>query len=192
MTAGTAKRFGIKTGEAVGKYCEVDEMDRRKAGCGCDAANVCEKCMATAARTSESRIRNPFDYFDMVCSLGEQQAKGVRNAYREGVDIGVRRAVKERLQRDVEGARRLQATICKSSPVRDVSQAEHIEAINREASKKRMIDWHASRRNIRVTAKCILGHNEVLTERQMTEARNIGVVFCSQCGNPMSVRKAEA
>jgi hypothetical protein len=47
-------------------------------------------------------------------------------------------------------------------------------------------------RPLEVTAKCILGHTEVLTEAQIAEARSIGVAFCSKCQNPMSVRRVAA
>jgi hypothetical protein len=45
---------------------------------------------------------------------------------------------------------------------------------------------------VKVTAKCILGHIEVLTEAQISEAQKLGAAFCSKCGNPMSARKVEA
>ena len=42
-----------------------------------------------------------------------------------------------------------------------------------------------------ITAQCIMGHTEVLTAKQLAEAKDIGCAMCSKCGNPMVVKKVK-
>lgn len=113
MNKQEAKRHGVNNGIAAGRYCFVLDMDRREAGCGCVAPNHCEDCLTNAAYQAEQNARQytPFEFFASACNKSGERAEGLWQAYESGVGVGIRKAIAARLQRDVEAARELQATV---------------------------------------------------------------------------------
>lgn len=108
MNKEQAKKYGIRNGSAAGEYCEVGDSDRREAACGCTAPNDCEDCLTYAAYESEMNAR---EWFAAACNDSGDRADALWAAYEKGVAIGILREVRKRLQRDVEAARDLQATV---------------------------------------------------------------------------------
>lgn len=43
-----------------------------------------------------------------------------------------------------------------------------------------------------LTARCVEGHREVLSQKQLDEAQQFGCAICSQCGSAMVVERAAA
>ena len=101
MNKRDAKDYGIQQGRAAIRYCEVDETDKREAGCSHDDdETVCEDCLTNAAYESEMNARqfSPFEFFANDINETGDRADGLWSAYDEGVGIGIRRGLKSRLE----------------------------------------------------------------------------------------------
>ena len=102
MNQREAKDYGIDQGYNAAIYTEVREYDKHGAGCECDPNNddkVCEECLSLAAFESEQNARqySPFEIFaSEINELGDR-SEGLWNVYEEGVEIGIKRGIKERL-----------------------------------------------------------------------------------------------
>lgn len=55
------------------------------------------------------------------------------------------------------------------------------------ASKRPSVREQRVARPLTLSGRCILGHQQTLTEAQIEEARSLGCAMCSTCGNAVIV-----
>lgn len=99
MNQPEARQVGIDKGLAAAGYCEVDDRDRRHAGCDCEAPAICEDCLSEAAFEAESNSRqySPFEFFAKALNDASGRSEGLWQAYEDGVGTGIVRGSRKRL-----------------------------------------------------------------------------------------------
>lgn len=91
------KNYGVGKGMMAIRHCEVSNTDRHEAGCGC--TSECEDCLTSAAFESEQNARSysPFEFFAHDINETGDRAEDLWEAYEEGVAVGIKSGLKERL-----------------------------------------------------------------------------------------------
>lgn len=101
MNQKEAREYGRGQGLAAAKYTEVGEQDRREVGCDCDDGAECHDCLTHAAFESEENARqfSPWEFLAHDINVCGDRAEGLWQAYDKGVEVGIAKGVRARLQR---------------------------------------------------------------------------------------------
>jgi hypothetical protein len=101
MNQREAKEYGIDQGYSAVQYCDVSDIDQSEANCECleTGKGACKDCLTYGAFESEQNARqySPFEFFAHEINSTGDRAEGLWEAYDQGVAIGIKRGLKDRL-----------------------------------------------------------------------------------------------
>lgn len=100
MNQKEAREHGRDAGLAAAKYTEASPEDKREAGCDCADGQECHECLTRAAFESESNARqySPWEFLAHDINSSGDRSEGLWEAYDKGVEVGIRKGVRERLR----------------------------------------------------------------------------------------------